>query len=111
MFLAGNLKHLFKQNKELKKEAEESKETAQNKISKAEEERQKAVIKAEELERAISARSSSTDDIRDILVEAQRKIIVLKVNEEALTRRYVAANESEKALNKEIQKLKVPFVI
>jgi uncharacterized protein (DUF2336 family) len=69
------------------------------------------VIKVEELERAIIARSSSSEDIRDALVEAQRKIIVLKVNEEALTRRYVAASESEQALNKEIQKLKVLFMI
>jgi hypothetical protein len=69
------------------------------------------VIKVEELERAIFARSSSSEDVRDALVEAQRKIIVLKVNEEALTRRYIAASESEKALCKEIQKLKVLFVI
>lgn len=64
----------------------------------------------EELERAISVRSSSSEDVRDALIEAQRKIIVLKVNEEALTRRYVAASESEQVLNKEIQKLKVPVI-
>lgn len=103
--LAGNLKHIFLQNKEFKRLAEEYKEDAKNKISKAEEERQRAVIKAEELQKVIS--SSTSEYTQNALVDAQRKIIVLKVNEEALTRRYVAASESETILSKEIQKLKV----
>ncbi len=87
--------------------AEEAKEISCQNISKAEEERQKAVIKLEELEKYLGLNSSSSDDIKKALIEAQRKLVVFKVNEEALTRRYVAAAESEQSLIKEVQKLKV----
>jgi hypothetical protein len=87
--------------------AEEAKEISFKNISMAEEERQKAVIKLEELEKYLSLNSSTSDDIKEALIESQRKLVVFKVNEEALTRRYIAATESEQSLIKEVQKLKV----
>ena len=91
--------------------AEDAKEISFQNISKAEEERQKAVIKLEELEKYLSLNSSSSDDIKEALIESQRKLVVFKVNEEALTRRYIAATESEQSLIKEVQKLKVIIFI
>jgi hypothetical protein len=105
--LAANVQRLYIENQSLKKERDESLSKSLENIQKAEEERNKAVNRLKEYELLQNQSYTSADDIKKALIEAQRNLVVFKVNEEVLTRRYVAASESEKRLLKQVEQLKV----
>lgn len=105
--LAGSLKRLYTENQGLKKERDEAVTSAARSVEKADDEKVRATTKLREFERMVSVAYESQDDVKRALIEAQRNLVVLKVNEETLTRRYVAAVDGENALTKQVHKLKV----
>ena len=105
--LAGNLKRLYTENQGLKKERYEATASALRAVEKAEDGKLRATTRLCEFEKMVSVTYDSQDDVKKALTEAQRNLVVLKVNEETLTRRYVAAVDGENSLNKQVHKLKV----
>ena len=65
-----------------------------------------AQIRVHELETLLSNIEQSSDEVKRKAIETQRKVIVLQVNEKALTRRHVALTDIEKLLRKENLRLK-----
>jgi hypothetical protein len=105
--LAGNLQRIYIENQSLKSERDEAKATAKRVVDKAEDEKTRATTRLREFEKMVSTEYDSQDQVKRALTEAQRNLVVLKVNEETLTRRYVAAVDGENSLHKENHKLKV----
>jgi hypothetical protein len=67
-----------------------------------------AEIRAEEMEKAVVALSEqSPDEVKKALVESQRSITILRVNEVTLRRRHMAIADSEARCLKEVARLKV----
>jgi hypothetical protein len=104
--MAANVKRMYQENVILKKQCEDAKTEAQLSVQKAMEEKSKAVARLKEFEAFVDKKYQTSEDSQRALIEAQRQLVVLKVNEETLTRRYVAAAEGEKQLQKEVHKLK-----
>ncbi|KAJ3083752.1 hypothetical protein HK102_000920, partial [Quaeritorhiza haematococci] len=70
-----------------------------------------AETKADEFERTLQTlMRGDHDEIQTALVEAQRSLVVLKVNEEKLVRRYMAASDTEAMLRKENERIKAELV-
>ena len=104
--MAANVKRIYQENVSLKKQCENAKTEAQSSVQKAMEEKSKAVTRLREFEALVEKKYQSSEESQRALIEVQRQLVVLKVNEETLTRRYVAAAEGENQLQKEVHKLK-----
>ncbi|XP_077066806.1 centrosomal protein of 290 kDa isoform X3 [Siphateles boraxobius] len=77
--------------------------------SKLEEQREVDLVKIKEYNHWLEALEKDPNEIRQELAETARKIMVLRVNEKCLTRRYTTLLELEQHLRKENGKLKDDF--
>ncbi|CAM4734524.1 unnamed protein product [Leuciscus chuanchicus] len=77
--------------------------------SKLEEQREVDVVKIKEYNHWLEALEKDPNEIRQELAETARKMMVLRVNEKCLTRRYTTLLELEQHLRKENGKLKDDF--
>lgn len=79
----------------------------QSKLDAQEAQRQAAETKSDRLELLVKALAGDSNQIKQELVDGQRRLIVLEVNEQALMRRYTASTRVEQVYQKEIVRLKV----
>lgn len=78
----------------------------EGKIEKLESSKNCAEIKSSRLESLVSTLSEDSNVISKELIETQRKMVILEVNEQALFRRYNASLQVEQVYQKEISRLK-----
>lgn len=105
------MKRIYQENWELKQQRDSVVAQSEIDVRKAQEEKSRAVTRLKEFEALVNERYTSSEGTQKALVDAQRNLVVLKVNEETLTRRYVTACESEVSLQKEVTKLKVTMIL
>jgi hypothetical protein len=77
------------------------------KIGKLESLKEIAELKANKFESLIFNLSKDDHYIKQELIESQRKLVVLEVNEQTLVRRYTASMQVEQVYQREISTLKV----
>ncbi|XP_068168662.1 centrosomal protein of 290 kDa isoform X7 [Antennarius striatus] len=97
---------LYKQYLSEKAEWQKSKETFTDLQNKLEEQKQVDAVKIKEFIELLDTLHKDPDEVRSQLGEALRKLTVLKVNEQKLTRRYSNLLEREQHLLKENSRLR-----
>ncbi|KAI8847902.1 hypothetical protein BC829DRAFT_418070 [Chytridium lagenaria] len=104
--MVGKQRHLYKEYQMHKKESAEKIQESEEALRAANLSREAAEIKANDLDKVISTLKDGTHDtIKRELIESQRRVTVLKVNEMNLKRRYSSLADVEKNLRKENVKL------
>ena len=96
---------MYQENQALRKDRDEILCNSKIKVQEAEEAKNRSLVRLKEFEALVQTNVNDSDYIHKSLIEAQRNLVVLKVNEEILTRRYVVAQESEERMSKEIHRL------
>ncbi|TPX68705.1 hypothetical protein SpCBS45565_g02947 [Spizellomyces sp. 'palustris'] len=105
--LAGRQRQLYRDYQNLKQENAEKAASLEANLRDADAAREAAQIRTEELEALVVTLSAGSDElVKSSLVDVQRKLMVLKINEKALTRRYLALQEVESGLRTENERLK-----
>ncbi|KNC97427.1 uncharacterized protein SPPG_09464 [Spizellomyces punctatus DAOM BR117] len=105
--LAGRQRQLYRDYQNLKQENAEKAAALEANLRDADAAREAAQTRTEELETLVVILSAGSDElIKSSLIEVQRKLMVLKINEKALTRRYLALQEVESGLRTENERLK-----
>ena len=105
---AAKQRLLYKDHQNMKKQAEQEIKRIKDEAADAFAAKEAAEIRADEMDKAVKALSNrSSDEVRRSLVESQRNVTVLRVNETTLRRRHMAVSDSEARCLKEVAKLKV----
>ncbi|KAJ3204190.1 hypothetical protein HDU67_009732 [Dinochytrium kinnereticum] len=105
--LLGKQRHLYRDYQTQRMESTQKIEEAEEALRLSNLARDAAEIKVKEMDKAMETLDNSTHDVvRRELIESQRRVTVLKVNELNLKRRYSALAEVEKHLRKENTKIK-----
>ncbi|KAJ3333648.1 hypothetical protein HDU76_005628 [Blyttiomyces sp. JEL0837] len=109
---AGKQRHLYRDFQNFKKEAAEAAERAKKELQEAKQERDAAIFKAEEMDKLANKLAGDPDEgsLRKALVDSQRTVTILRVNEAALRRRYLAIADVEAICRKENGKLKMDLL-
>jgi hypothetical protein len=84
--------------------------TYNEKINKLESLKEIAELKADKFESLIVDLSKDDHYIKQELIDSQRKLVVLEVNEQTLVRRYTASMQVEQVYQREISTLKVYMI-
>ncbi|KAI8918586.1 hypothetical protein DFJ77DRAFT_303045 [Powellomyces hirtus] len=103
--LVGRQRHLYRNYQKLKVESTESIAKLSSEVQEVKTGKETADIQIQSLERTVRDLSGPPNDIKTHLVDAQRKCMIMKVNEKALTRRYQALQEVEGGLRRELDKV------
>ncbi|KAJ3000585.1 hypothetical protein HDV02_004880 [Globomyces sp. JEL0801] len=106
MPLTVNARMLYRDMSNMKKLHEQEKKEFQHELNKLELERDTLSVTVKTLEKTIEQLKLNPDEIQGQLVQAQRKLIVLKVNEVSLNRLQAATCSNEKMLINENKKLR-----
>ncbi|KAJ3018475.1 UNVERIFIED_CONTAM: hypothetical protein HDU68_011137 [Siphonaria sp. JEL0065] len=110
--LAGRQRHLYRDYHIVKKESAAEIDALKNQVKDAEIERDSQLIRVEELEKLLKAIHERTEwnHTQRSLVESQRSVAVLRVNEINLKRKYLAVADLEMNIRKENTKLKTDLM-
>jgi len=96
---------LYEEHRAEKKKWEQAEEKSKLDFGEFQGARKEDQIKIEEFNRLLDTLSQAEPDVQRRLVEMSRKMTVLRVNEEALTRRYTATQDMLHGMQKEITRL------
>ncbi|KAJ3344968.1 hypothetical protein HDU83_004566 [Entophlyctis luteolus] len=111
-FLAGKQRHLYRDYHQSKKSAAEEIKKLKQDLDEAVSETEASKIRISELETLVSAIHERSDfnKTQKALIDSQRAVTVLKVNEMNLKRKYMAATDVEQNVRKENMKLKSDLI-
>ncbi|KAJ3076959.1 hypothetical protein HDU98_010253 [Podochytrium sp. JEL0797] len=110
--LAGKQRHLYRDYHLCKKAATEEVDSLRNQVAEVEIDRDSFKIRAEELEKLLKAIHERTEwnHTQRSLVDSQRNVAVLRVNEITLKRKYLAVADLEQNMRKENARLKTDLM-